>query len=114
MKRAFKLTTLVGLLCVLVTGFPTKSQAQKEAVNINTASVEQLTLLPRVGSVVAQRIVDFRDKNGRFKSLEDLMLVQGVGEKTFELIRPHITITGETTLTEKVKPPKSSTGGDGS
>jgi competence protein ComEA len=114
MKRAFKLTTVVGLLCVLVTSFPTMSQAQKEAVNINTASVEQLTLLPRVGSVVAQRIVDFRDKNGRFKNLEDLMLVQGVGEKTFELIRPHITITGETTLTEKVKPPKSSTGGDGS
>jgi len=114
MRRVFKLTTLFGLLCFLVVGFPTMSQAQGKAVNINSASVEQLTLLPRVGSVVAQRIVDFRDKNGRFKSLEDLMLVQGVGEKTFELIRPHITITGETTLTEKVTPPKSSSGGDGS
>lgn len=114
MKRVFKLTTLLGLLCFMVVGLPAPSQAQGKAVNINTASVEQLTLLPRVGSVVAQRIVDFRDKNGRFKSLEDLMLVQGVGEKTFELIRPHITITGETTLTEKVKPPKNSTGGDGS
>lgn len=114
MKRAFKVTTLMGLLCFLVAGFPTMSQAQKGAVNINTASIDQLTLLPRIGAVVAQRIVDFRDKNGRFKSLEDLMLVQGVGEKTFELIRPHITITGETTLTEKVKPPKGSSGGDGS
>jgi len=114
MKRVIKSTTLFGLLCFLLVGFPTISQAQQEAVNINTATVEQLTLLPRVGSVVAQRIVDFRDKNGRFKSLEDLMLVQGIGEKTFELIRPHITITGETTLTEKVKPLKSSTGGDGS
>lgn len=114
MKRVIKLATLFGLLCFLVVGFPTMSAAQERVVNINAASVEQLTLLPRVGAVVAQRIVDFRDKNGRFKSLEDLMLVQGVGEKTFELIRPHISITGETTLTEKVKPPKSSTGGDGS
>ena len=114
MKRVFRLTSLLGLLCLLVTGFPTMSQAQGKAVNINTASVEQLSLLPRVGSVVAQRIVDFRDQNGSFKSLEDLMFVQGVGEKTFELIRPHITLSGETTVTEKIKPPKGSSGGDGS
>jgi len=114
MKRVLKLATLFGLLCFLAVGFPTVSGAQEKVVNINTASVEQLTLLPRVGGVVAQRIVDFRDKNGRFKSLEDLMLVQGVGEKTFELLRPHISISGETTLAEKIKPPKSSTGGDGS
>ena len=112
MKQVLKLTTWFGMLCLLVLGLPTMSEAQDKAVNINTASVEQLTLLPRVGSVVAQRIVDFREKNGRFKSLEDLMLVQGVGEKTFELIRPHITLTGETTLTEKIKPPKSSAGGE--
>lgn len=114
MKRVFKLTSLLGLLCLLITGFPATSQAQAKAVNINTASVEQLSLLPRVGSVVAQRIADFRDKNGSFKSLEDLMFVQGVGEKTFELIRPHITLSGETTVAEKIKPPKSSSGGDGS
>jgi competence ComEA-like helix-hairpin-helix protein len=113
MKRVFELTSVMGVLCLLVAGLPTISQAQEKAVNINTASVEQLSLLPRVGSVVAQRIVDFRDKNGRFKTLEELMLVQGVGEKTFELIRPHITLAGETTLTEKVKPPKKSVGGDG-
>jgi competence protein ComEA len=99
--------------CLAVAGFPAGVQAQEKTVNINTASVEQLSLLPRVGAVVAQRIVDFRDKNGRFKSLEDLMLVQGVGEKTFELIRPHISLSGETTVTEKIQPPKSSAGGDG-
>jgi competence protein ComEA len=103
----------MGMVCLLMAGLPTLSQAQEKAVNINTASVEQLSLLPRIGSVVAQRIVDFREKNGRFKILEDLMLVQGVGERTFELIRPHITLTGETTLTEKVKPPKKSDRGDG-
>ena len=113
MKQGLKLTPLLALLCVLVVGLPATLQAQAKAVNINTASTEQLSLLPRVGAVVAQRIVDFRDKNGRFKSLEDLMLVQGVGEKTFELIRPHITLSGETTLTEKVTPPKKAAGSDG-
>lgn len=113
MKQGLKLTPLLALLCVLVVGLPATLQAQAKAVNINTASAEQLSLLPRVGTVVAQRIVDFRDKNGRFKSLEDLMLVQGVGEKTFALIRPHITLSGETTLTEKVTPPKKSAGSDG-
>ena len=113
MKRVFELSSLIGMLCLLVAGVPAASQAQEETVNINTASVEELSLLPRVGAVVAQRIVDFREKNGRFKTLEDLMLVQGVGEKTFELIRPHISLSGETTLTEKIKPPKRSTGSDG-
>lgn len=113
MRRALTLSSLIGMFCLLVAGFPAATQAQEKTVNINTASVEQLSLLPRVGAVVAQRIVDFRDKNGRFKTLEDLMLVQGVGEKTFELIRPHISLSGETTLTEKVKPAKRSAGSDG-
>lgn len=114
MKRVVRWTWALGALWILVAGLSTPAVAQVKAVNINTASVEQLTLLPRVGSVVAQRIVDFREKHGRFKSLEDLMLVQGVGEKTFELIRPHITLSGETTLTEKIKPPKNTAGGGAS
>jgi comEA protein len=77
-------------------------------VNINTANSEQLSLLPRVGPAVAQRIVDFRQENGRFQTAEDLMLVRGIGEKTFALIKPYITLEGETSLKEKVKsPPKS-------
>lgn len=72
-------------------------------VNINTAGAEQLMLLPRIGPSVAQKIVEFREKNGGFKAAEDLMLVQGIGERTFELIKPHIAVTGETTLTEKVR-----------
>jgi competence protein ComEA len=113
MRGRSQLIPVLGVLCIVM-GFAATSQGQGKTVNINTASVEQLTLLPRVGAVVAQRIVEFRDKNGRFKSLEDLMLVQGIGEKTFELIRPHISLSGETTLSEKIDPPKSAGGGDDS
>ena len=59
--------------------------------------------LPRVGPAVAQRIVDFREQNGSFKAVEDLMLVRGIGEKTFERLAPYITLSGETTLSEKVR-----------
>jgi competence protein ComEA len=75
----------------------------KKVVNINTADGSQLALLPRVGPSVAQRIVEHRKSNGAFKKVEDLMLVKGIGEKTFALIRPYLAINGETTLKEKVK-----------
>ncbi len=71
-------------------------------VNINTAKADQLTLLPRVGPSIAGRIVEYRDANGKFASPEDLMLVRGVGDKTFELLEPWIAVDGDTTLTTKV------------
>lgn len=73
------------------------------AVNINTADAAELALLPRVGAVVSQRIIDFRQENGPFKSAEDLMLVRGIGEKTFALMEPYVSLSGDTTLQEKVK-----------
>lgn len=79
-------------------------------VNINTADGSQLALLPRVGPSVAQRIVEHRKANGAFKKVEDLMLVKGIGEKTFALIRPYLAISGETTLKEKVKGARSEKG----
>jgi hypothetical protein len=48
-----------------------------------------------VGAVVAQRIVEFREENGRFTQTADLMLVRGIGEKTFELWRDHAGGEGE-------------------
>ncbi len=63
-----------------------------EKVNINTAGVDELVALPGIGRAYAQRIVEYRDKNGPFKKLEDLINVRGIGEKTFERIKDHITL----------------------
>ena len=82
------------------------ARAAESKVNINTASVEQLQLLPRIGPSVAQRIVEHRKSNGQFKTAEDLMLVRGIGEKSFETLKPYLAISGETTLSEKVRSPK--------
>lgn len=106
--RCKKSSTVVVLAMIIsVVGWPQLAASAPGVVNINTAGVDQLSLLPRVGSVVAQRIVEFREKNGSFKTPEDLMLVPGIGEKTFQLIKPHITLSGETTLAEKVRSTKS-------
>lgn len=61
-------------------------------VNINIASVEELDSLPGVGEATAQAIVDDRDANGAFASIEDLMRVSGIGEKKFEKLRDFICV----------------------
>ncbi len=68
------------------------SKAAPAVVNINTATVEQLDALPGVGAKLASRIVDYRQKNGGFKKVEDLMNVQGIGEKNFLKLKPLVTV----------------------
>lgn len=70
--------------------------APKAKVNINTAPMTELETLPRIGPKVAQRIVDFRTKNGNFKRIEEIMKVQGIGEKIYEEIKDLITVGAET------------------
>jgi competence protein ComEA len=75
-------------------------------VNINTATVQELQLLPRVGPALAQRIVDFRAANGPFKAPEELARVKGIGERSFARLAPYVSVSGATTLKEKVKLPR--------
>lgn len=86
---------------------PAEGHRSANVININTADAGQLALLPRVGPSVAQRIIDYRKKNGGFKSTDDLMLVQGIGEKTYQLLKPYVATAGESTLKEKIKAGKS-------
>jgi competence protein ComEA len=61
-------------------------------VNINTASAVDLEALPGIGAKTAARIVEYRQKNGPFKKVEELMNVRGVGEKNFLKLKPQISI----------------------
>ncbi len=65
-------------------------------VNINTATAQQLTVLPGVGEKLAARIVDYRQKAGGFKNVSELMNVQGIGEKNLAKIQAFLTASGET------------------
>ncbi|MEO0293018.1 MAG: helix-hairpin-helix domain-containing protein [candidate division WOR-3 bacterium] len=64
-------------------------------ININTATEEELTLLPFVGKVLAKRIVEYREKNGGFKTKEEIMKVKGFGEVKFQKIKDKICVEKE-------------------
>jgi competence protein ComEA len=71
---------------------PSAKATAGTTVNINTATADQLDGLPGIGAKMAARIIDYRQKNGGFKKLEDLMNIQGIGEKNFLKLKPLITL----------------------
>jgi competence protein ComEA len=70
---------------------PTITSTQNQIININTADKNELTTLPRIGPVIAQRIIDYRNENGKFVKIEDIKNVKGIGEKTFDNLKDLIT-----------------------
>lgn len=66
--------------------------AASAPINLNTATQAQLESLPGIGAKAAQRILEYRQKNGSFKKIEDLMNVKGIGEKSFLRLKPLITV----------------------
>jgi competence protein ComEA len=110
MKHAYRIAAGV-VLAVLLAALP-ELAADGKKINVNSADASQLALLPRVGPSIAQRIIEYRKQNGPFKKPEDLMLVRGIGEKTYELLKPYVALSGETTLKEKVHSSRSGSGKD--
>src|SRR5688500_11179494 len=62
------------------------------AVNLNTASKDELVALPGIGPAKAQAIIDYRNQHGPFKSIDELRKVKGIGEKLFVQIKPEVSI----------------------
>ena len=85
-------------------------RAPEGVVNINTATVEQLQLLPGVGPALAERIVAFRESNGPFQSTDELQAVKGIGEKALVRLGPYLEVSGETTLNTKIASRRKSKG----
>ena len=66
------------------------SRVFEGAININTASIDELEKLPHIGRKTAEAIVAFRSENGPFRRVEHLMLIKGVSEKRFAELRPNL------------------------
>lgn len=93
--RAVVLALALVLLCAapadadLAAG---SGEAAPPKVDLNLADVQALVSLPGVGEAMAQRILDWRAEHGRFERVEDLIKVKGIGEKSFEKLRPFVTV----------------------
>ena len=71
---------------------PTTASTDGGLVDLNTADATALDTLPDVGPVTAQAILDWREENGRFTSVDELLEVEGIGDATLDKIRPHVTV----------------------
>ena len=104
----FRTFLSIAVFSVLALSHPADAAAQGKApvrstakpavtgsVNINTASAGELEALPGIGAKTAALIVEYRQKNGPFKKVEELMNIRGVGEKNFLKLKPQITVTAK-------------------
>ena len=70
----------------------TSATSESDLVNINTADETELQKLYRVGPAIAKRIIEYREQNGKFQTVEDIKKVRGIGQKTFEKMKDKITV----------------------
>ena len=110
--------SIAAAACLLAVHAPSLSAAQSKpaprttaakatpgkVVNINTASVAELDGLPGIGAKTAALIVEYRQKNGPFKKIEELMNIRGVGEKNFLKLKEHISVGNAKTDNDQPHP----------
>ena len=83
------------LVALALPGFAAESL--RGTVNINTATVEQLEMLPGIGESRAKAVIEARKRSGGFKRVDDLLSVKGIGESSLDKLRPFLTLEGKTT-----------------
>ena len=95
--QASRLTLHALISCMALILFCALGHAEKtppsKPVDLNVANIKELQELPGVGAVTAQRIIDLRQKSGRFHRVEDLLAVRGISQKKLDAMRKYITVS---------------------
>jgi competence protein ComEA len=106
-QRCAELLVLAAMLGGAMAGHAANGKARSAArVDLNSASIEQLTTLPGIGPATAKAIVQFREKSGPFERVEDLLAIRGISRRRLERLRPLVTVTPA--KSEKATKPASS------
>ncbi|HOO89930.1 MAG TPA: ComEA family DNA-binding protein [Syntrophales bacterium] len=92
MKNGKRILAFLVVLILLMSMVAVVMSEEGKKININTATVEELVTLQRIGPKYAERIVQYREANGPFVEVEDIMKVQGIGPKTVEANKDMMTV----------------------
>jgi comEA protein len=92
-RRSIARMLLASLaLCAISLGLAAKKKPPETPINLNTATSEELQLVPGIGPVTAEKILQMRKSYGAFKSVDDLRAVRGIGPKRLEKMRKYLTV----------------------
>jgi competence protein ComEA len=101
-RRSASAVALAWLIALAISASALPALAEAESaitgvVNVNTASQEELQLLPGIGASRAAAVIEARKRRGGFQKVEDLLEVKGIGEASLAKLRPHLVLEGKTT-----------------
>lgn len=99
MKRTLSQAALLAVaalvLPAVVAAQRANPQPPPEPLDLNRATVEELQQLPEVGPATARAIIRFRERNGGFRRVEELLAIRGISRRRFDLIRPHVVVKSD-------------------
>jgi len=91
--RTLALLLICASLWCLVAAAHAKKIPPGHPIDLNLATVKELEQLPGIGPTTAKAIVQFRAKGGRFRRIEDLLVIRGISEAKLEKLRPYVTVS---------------------
>ena len=95
-RFAIGVVTAIFLALAVHAGASAEKHPPSKPIDLNAANAKELQQLPGVGPVTAQRILDLRQKSGRFHRVEDLLAVRGISQKKLDALRPYVMISAPT------------------
>jgi len=92
-NHAFEILSAGLTIVFLCSALGAQKKPPARPIDINVANIKELQELPGVGQVTAQRIVDMRQKSGRFRRVEDLLAIRGISQRKLDAMRPYIVVS---------------------